>query len=571
MKTLMKKLATLLLAAGMVLGGFAGAQAIEWKAKGGWEVGFGYFDGTTFSKHTLASQRTSESRLNPDGTSDRKKQYGSGSGRDNFVSAQRTNWHVEAVANEYLLGKVQFEMGAYNWGDMGTAGERSRGGAMGQRGVSVGVRESYLDFFMPGSEFRLRMGIQTVWNPSFTFTPMVLAQQLPGVVASFKAADEVSVTAFWLRPYNDNFGGQPKAAQTGTNANPDGLLDRSLRPGRYNDNFDAFGVTIPVSIDGLKVTPWLMYAQIGPNALQNGYSINETTGVFSATSSGASRASNVTAGMTPHHWQTNNWKALRKAHRNSIGDSTAFWGGLTGDVTMMDPLRIAWDFNYGQVTNPDLGFMNRNGWIVNLLVEYKQDWGIPGLGLWWGSGDDGNATNGSEQMPAIDVNDPNSSLSSFGNNGSPTWTGNYDGIFGLNMMSGTRGFTLRVRDMSFADKMKHTLRFNLYNGTNDPKMGKMMVGRKDWKGEVGNVADFNSSTGVQGGSNGLYMTTLDYAFEVNVDTEYKIYDNLSMFVELGYINLALSKKVWGSDDDRGVRGVSMDNAIKAALLFRYTF
>ena len=560
----MKKLATLLLAAGMVLGGFAGAQAIEWRAKGGWEVGFGYFQGTTFSKHTAATQRASDARTNLDGTNDRKKQYGSGnSNKDNFVSAQRTNWHIEAVANEYLLGKVQFEMGAYQWGDRGTTGDRSAGGAMGQRGVSVGVRESYLDFFMPGTEFRLRMGLQTFWNPSFSFTPMVLAHQLPGVVASFKAADEVSVTAFWLRPYNDNYTGVANA-ETGltTKANS-------------RDNFDIFGAAIPVSIDGLKVTPWGMYATIGSNAIYRDHRfVNGYDGFESRRISGLSRGSAVEGGMTPHHWQTSNWKAMRKAVRGSAGDSTAFWGGLTGDVTMMDPLRIAWDFNYGQVTNPDLGFMNRNGWIVNLLVEYKQDWGIPGLGLWWGSGDDGNPTNGSEQMPILDVNSRNSTLSSFGSDGSPVWAGgSWEGNLGAGIMSGTRGFTLRVRDMSFADKMKHTLRFNLYNGTNDPKMGKMMVGRKDWKGDAGNITDFNSS-------NGVYLTTLDYAFEVNLDTEYKIYDNLSMLVELGYINLAMNKKTWGSykyedpydsTQDKNVRGVSTTNAVKAGLLFRYTF
>jgi len=547
-----------LLAAGMVLGGFAGAQAVEWRAKGGWDMSFGYFSGTTFSKHTAETQR-SDPRI--DGI-ERRKQYGSGNGRDSFVSAQRTNFHVEAVANEYLLGKVQFEMGAYNWGEQGTTGTRSAGGSMGQRGASVGVRESYLDFFMPGSAFRLRMGIQTFWNPSYTFTPMVLAQQLPGIVASFKASDEVSVTAFWLRPYNENFTGVGANADDGRPA----AVNRS-----FMDNFDIFGVSVPLAFDGLKVTPWGMYAQIGSN--WDKYTPQ----------SGANRVTQVRQGLNPHYWTTMNWKGNDKyANSNKASYSTAYWVGLTGDVTMADPLRIAWDMNYGTKTNSDYGFLDRSGWIVNLLVEYKMDFGIPGLALWYGSGDDGSTANGSEQMPVIDVNDPNSSLSSFGNNGSPTWGGNYDGIMGLNMMAGTWGIGLRLRDMSFVDKLKHTLRLNMYNGTNDPKMAKYMTGKKErayinsggggysssnssWSG-----ADFNTNA-----ANGLYLTTLDYAFEINFDTEYKIYDNLSMFVELGYINLDLSSKAWGAwgDPNNGPSGrkVNTTDAIKAALLFRYTF
>jgi len=44
-----------------------------------------------------------------------------------------------------------------------------------------------------------------------------------------------------------------------------------------------------------------------------------------------------------------------------------------------------------------------------------------------------------------------------------------------------------------------------------------------------------------------------------------------MFLELGYINVSLDKKVWGSNDEGTTRKVNTTDAIKAALLFRYTF
>ena len=40
------------------------------------------------------------------------------------------------------------------------------------------------------------------------------------------------------------------------------------------------------------------------------------------------------------------------------------------------------------------------------------------------------------------------------------------------------------------------------------------------------------------------MTTADKAWEVNVDSEYKIYKNLSLFLELGYIRMDLDSNVW---------------------------
>ena len=40
------------------------------------------------------------------------------------------------------------------------------------------------------------------------------------------------------------------------------------------------------------------------------------------------------------------------------------------------------------------------------------------------------------------------------------------------------------------------------------------------------------------------MTTADKAWEANVDSEYKIYKNLSLFLELGYIRMDLDSNVW---------------------------
>ena len=143
----MKKLATLLLAAAMVLGSVAGAQAIDWKVRGLWTMEFGVYDGLTFSKHTLATQRTDREA----GANSRKRQYGAGLGSgDTFQAAHRINLQLQAVASEYLSGSLHFEIGSVQWGQRGGYanhgfGHRQVGGALGERAPSVGVREAYID------------------------------------------------------------------------------------------------------------------------------------------------------------------------------------------------------------------------------------------------------------------------------------------------------------------------------------------------------------------------------------------------------------------------------------------
>ena len=61
-----------------------------------------------------------------------------------------------------------------------------------------------------------------------------------------------------------------------------------------------------------------------------------------------------------------------------------------------------------------------------------------------------------------------------------------------------------------------------------------------------------------------YMTTADKAWEVNVDSEYKIYKNLSLFLELGYIRMDLDSNVWKDYE-------SKKNNFKGAVCVLYSF
>jgi hypothetical protein len=257
--------------------------------------------------------------------------------------------------------------------------------------------------------------------------------------------------------------------------------------------------------------------------------------------------------------------------------ASAWWVGLTGEITAADPFRFAWDATYGSVTYPDAGYLNRQGFYINALAEYKLDWGVPGIYGWYASGDNGNPRDGSERMPGLTTSTQDNMLSTFGNSGSQA-VGSPDGVFGGSAYLGTWGIGARIRDISFIDDLKHTLRVNFLGGTNSPQMAKYITGKKsidpeNWGGPVirGGIGggDFNTSQASP------YLTTLDYGMEVNFDSVYKIYENLEMFVEFGYIHLWLDqgKNVWGNGGMKypTIRGVNLTDAVKAAVYFKYSF
>ena len=131
----MKKLATLLIAAGLVFGATApAANAIDFKAKGEWVMSFDYGQNGNF---TGGHGQTG---------------YGK-NGEDEFEAKQRLRLQLDAVASENLSGTVFFEIGNTTWG-------QDEGGALGGDGKIVEVRRAYIDWMVPNTELKVRMGLQ---------------------------------------------------------------------------------------------------------------------------------------------------------------------------------------------------------------------------------------------------------------------------------------------------------------------------------------------------------------------------------------------------------------------------
>jgi len=203
----MKRLITLLLAAGIVFGATAGqASAVELSAGGNWQFGLSWWD-RSFDKHD---------------------------GQDNFYAAQRIRPEFRFKADEKLSATLQLEIGTGHWGN----------GAFGMGGDATNAikfRYGYVDWVVPGVEAKVRMGLQYAQNATYTFAN-VLDVDVAGVSVNYDFNDNVGLSLAWYRPYNSSIN-------------------------RTHDAVDVFYAAVPVNGDGFGVTPWGMYSTIGKNAL----------------------------------------------------------------------------------------------------------------------------------------------------------------------------------------------------------------------------------------------------------------------------------------------------------------
>ncbi|MBQ9536747.1 MAG: outer membrane homotrimeric porin [Desulfovibrionaceae bacterium] len=508
-----KSCMVLALAAGMVLGATAGAQAIDFKAKGEWRIAFGLGNANL--------------------------RGGAGTPKDDlFGATQRLRLQLDAVASENLSGRVWFEIGYTDWGRNGNGG--ASGGALGADGVNVKVKNAYLDWIVPETDLKIRMGLQNLTLPNAAGGSAIFgAADVAAITGSYQFTDEVGLTAFWLRPVNDNFNGSAR---------------RNFNDRHYLDNFDLFGVTVPLTFDGFEVTPWAMYGMLGRNTIADG--LNTSDG-------------NLTTSLYAN--VGNQGRFNRFSHSNAY--CSTFWAGLPIKVTALDPVNIEFDVNYGYVGgfgkddvwnfkrgNWKRADSRREGWLIKALVEYKMDWGVPGIFGWYASGDDGDVKNGSERMPSIKANQKFSSF--LGAAGQDFYPGTFKGRFNeqKDSLAGTWGVGLQVRDMEFLEDLKHTFRVMYYGGTNDVSMVKYFSTPNSW--DTGDLYE------------GPYLTKNDGLVEFNLDNTYKIYENLQVGFDLGYVINCMDNGTWKHSRRWGdglKQNMSKHDAWKAQLTFNYTF
>ncbi|MBR4747907.1 MAG: outer membrane homotrimeric porin, partial [Desulfovibrio sp.] len=407
------------------------------------------------------------------------------------------------------------------------------------------VLNAYIDWMPPDTELKVRMGLQPLALPNAAGGSSILdTDSCAAVALNYQFTENVGLSFFWARPVNDNYKYNDEIK---SNKNHDSYLD----------NVDLFALSVPLNFDGIEVTPFIMYGLAGANAPHG----DETAGLPSSGYEDSGRWSSFdpitgdpTFTRSKHNWHS------------------AFWAGLPVKLTLWDPLNVEFEFNYGVAGSNGYGWMSRHcdnslskkyntrseGWLVKALVEYKMDWGTPGIFGWYASGDDDNPKNGSERMPAVEAKGNFTNFMGDGNLGwaaSESW---YDR--GLNY-AGTWGIGLQVTDVSFIEDLTHTFRVAYIGGTNHRGMAKYAGSSWAWATGV-------EDDGIAAGQ--PYLTTRDGLVEFDFVTSYQMYENFEVNFDFAYVINCIDRDTW-KKADYGASSYSKRDAWRANLTFAYTF
>ena len=440
-------------------------------------------------------------------------------GQENFDASQRFRSQIDFVASESLKGVARFEIGNLAWGAKGGAtygwgsnAGRGVGGAMGADGVNVEVKNLYLDWVAPQTDLQIRMGVQGYALPQAVYRAgggsggAVLDDDLAGILLSYDFTEEVGATLGWFRPWNPYVYG-----------------DKITRPEQMHDAIDLVSFTLPIEFkDQFSFTPYFMYAfvgQIGDKYDPQGQGVLTRAGTI-----GDFLSANSGLGSNGNAW----------------------WTGFALDLSYFKPFVAGVDFMYGSYSADKIegGSFNygdidpdRSGWAVVSKFGYQLDYFTPVVFGWYGSGSDDFWKKGQDGvMPVLS---PDWGLTSVGFTDVQFAERKY--LIGATP-AGTWAIGVGLDDIKFIDNLTSQLRVAYFEGTSSIKKDNTPVGKNAFM-------DY----GVLG--------TKDHGFEVNLDNVYKIYENLSLYAELGYINLSLKEQ---PDDFQ-------KNAFKGYVGFRYSF
>ena len=367
----MKKLATLLLAAGMVVSASAPASAVDVKA-----------DAQFLYSFTSSSQGFN--------------------GDNKELLKQRVRLGLSMAASENLAGYIQFQL--LNNHKMGDTG-----GTHGDNDITV--RQMYMDWIIPGTSAKVRMGRQLLGLPADAFGCNAVIDAgwgaHDGIVATTPVNDWLGLTALWTR--------------TGYDAQPAGALVKDDID--QNASNDFYAVVADMKFTGVNVAVYGAYATLDDS--------------FDA--AGVRKATFVGSDGLP------------------LYAGKAWWIGATSTFSMFDPFTFKLSAAYGSYEADKDSKNDQDGWNVQAKASYAMDFGTPVLGAFYFSGDDKDERG---TMPSV--------CGYF----APTRT-YHDGSFGLNggmaayLPNGNWGVQAGIEGMSFLNGLSHDFLVTYMQGTND--------------------------------------------------------------------------------------------------------
>ncbi|MFZ5812867.1 MAG: outer membrane homotrimeric porin [Thermodesulfobacteriota bacterium] len=391
---------------------------------------------------------------------------------------QRFRLRFDFKADEDLSFRLGMRVDDENWGHGTFTADAPE--------VSIEAYLAYLQFKWPDTDILVTAGYQPVSLPQTEafYDSLVLANDdgdqstAALVVSSPLWEDALSINAGFTRLMDTN-----------------GAFDADTT--QAADEFDAYFLTLPIAAGGLKVSPWGMVGLVGKAAdlgdLQAGLA---AAGSF----------------LPPADWEYN--------------QTPYWWAGASVELDVLDPFKVFFDFSYGASASAH-AFSHRGGWFADAAVEYTGlDFMTPGVYAWMGSGENASLADGSERLPVV----------------MPKWGPATSFLFDCDQAlsdaametdpTGTIGFAVAAKDISFIEDLTSRLTF------------AMVFGRNSAEG-------IRRALGATGG-NGAYMTmgrqlaVGEQLVGVNFDHSYNIHENLTLSLETGFARgFGFRSNVWG--------------------------
>jgi hypothetical protein len=406
---------------------------------------------------------------------------------DDFTAVQRVRLYFQYVTSEDLRAVVGFEYDTI-WGAAGR-GVQYGGGAIGNDGGQLELKHAYTDF--KTGPLSWRVGLQGLAFPSKVAGNPIFASDLAGIVTSYAFNENVSAVVAYtrLRDVTNDF-------TTATGAQAD----------QADDEIDAAIMLLPITMDGWNVTPYAAYAWAGKDS-----------GLL-ADLANNSRTTAITDSMN------------------------AIWVGAALGVDMFDPFTFGMDLIYGSVDGDESQTNDRSGWYWAGIATYKLDMVTPSLAFIYGTGDDDDASNGSETMPTLaNGGGANSglALTELGLNGA---AGTETGDILNNGRTDFMAVALILDDISFVENLKHKFVLVYGKGTSDEKNANRL---------------------------NIMVTEEDSFWEVNLDSSYAIYENLALNVHLAYLDVDRDEDTWETAGNAGKADLSAATKLFVNLSYKF--
>jgi opacity protein-like surface antigen len=218
-------------------------------------------------------------------------------------------------------------------------------------------------------------------------------------------------------------------------------------------------------------------------------------------------------------------------------DISAYWMGTDFTLSILDPFIIKADLAYGKL-DADTDTNDASGWMGTLGLDYTGFDFTVSTYFVYTSGSNSDAADGAESMPVIQGD---WAVGSFYFGGGQVTGDDLDAEDGNRLGFWVLGLSLTdIHIQSFAQGLTHDFHVLYAKGTNDDSLAEAPA--------VGTMPGF--------------LTEDDSLWEVDFNTAYAIYDELTLYAQLGYLNTDYDDN-WGGDVE--------DDAWKVATGVVYKF